>query len=370
MIHLLEHGIGAEFACFRLYGVNANLRFGARTRDTQSDHELQEGDGEMRIASMLAGMLVLMIGATQANADPLKLSQVPASAKWLAHVDVDAMRSSKVFQEMYQQCIVAQGRGELIDRMGQMWGLDVRQDLHAVTLYGNRMVRGQGVLIVKATMDSSTVLDKARKAHDYRSQSYHDHEMHAWTPQKGAAKQQVAGSFVKPDVLVLASSVDLLKSALDVLDGNSDSLQGKDAQLAGAVPPGTMFLARAAGIDKSLAGDEHAICAALESLDYAEGQHDHEWFGNLSVKAKDEAVAERIASTMEGAVSLLWLQASSTPKLQQLFAQVKTERDETGVNCSFRAPVTQIVEAVPEMCRFITNCCGAHPDQARTSLQQ
>lgn len=71
------------------------------------------------------------------------------------------------------------------------------------------------------------------KAPDHKTVEYGKYKIHAFTVHKESKHpHQVAGTLFKPDVLVVASNLDLLKTALDVLGGKAPSLAGKQSPLA------------------------------------------------------------------------------------------------------------------------------------------
>jgi type II secretory pathway component PulC len=304
------------------------------------------------------GTILLIACSVPAYAGPLQLKAVPAEAKWVAHIDVDAMRSSEVIQRFYDECIKGRAPAGFLDIVVQQCGLDLRKDLHHVTMYSTKIADGHGVLVVKAKMDEAKLLAKAKKAPNHRSMTYRDYEIHTWTHRKPGKERQFAGAFQDEGVLVFASSVELLKSALDVLDGRSDSLHGTDTPLAEKVPAGTMFLARAAGISSSQAGDRHPLCSQLDRLDCAEGQDQGKWFGHLTMDAADEDAAQRIETVIEGLLAMCWLHLDSVPELQRLLDQVEVSRKGSVVRADFEAPVEKVVKAVSPTCELLRQCLG------------
>ena len=82
------------------------------------------------------GVLVAMVAATSV-AGPLNLKQVPGSAKWVAHVDFDAMRESKVVQKAVAAHKAEHKNADAGLKMVQaLTGIDLCNDLQGVTLYG------------------------------------------------------------------------------------------------------------------------------------------------------------------------------------------------------------------------------------------
>jgi len=144
----------------------------------------------MRVRSLgMAGAIVL-VAAALGRAGPVQLEDVSAEATWLAHVDVDAMRSSAVIERLYHECVAESKLAECFDKASQRWGMDPRKDLHALTLYGAKIARGHGVLIVRADMDKDLLLEKAEKAPHHATAKHGDREIHTWTHRKHGKKEK------------------------------------------------------------------------------------------------------------------------------------------------------------------------------------
>ena len=94
----------------------------------------------MRLPSpvrLLAALALVAAFAPLAKAEKLDLDRVAGDAVWLMHLDVDAMRESLVVQKMYARMAEKHPQVEKMMGMGaMMMGMDVRKDLHDVTVYG------------------------------------------------------------------------------------------------------------------------------------------------------------------------------------------------------------------------------------------
>ncbi|MCL4190817.1 MAG: hypothetical protein KJZ87_03660, partial [Thermoguttaceae bacterium] len=106
----------------------------------------------MRIGG-LAVAIVLAIAAFSWAA-PLDPKVVSGEAKWVVHLDVDAMRDSSLvrtaYQEFVDKCPLAKVALPALDAARAQIGFDPRTDLHGLTLYGSQVGKEEGVLIVFA----------------------------------------------------------------------------------------------------------------------------------------------------------------------------------------------------------------------------
>ena len=203
----------------------------------------------MRVLGM--AMAVVLGLAAVGRAEPLELKQVAADAKWVMHVDVDALWASVVVQKAYRKCLEMHPDAEKkMDVVCGMVGMDPRKDLHGVTVYGKDTNKEHGVMIVHANVNQTLLLAMVAKAPDHKATSYGSYELHSWT-HKGWKKEShtMTGVFYKPNMMVFAGCGEAVKAALDVLDGKSAGITGKESPLAGRTLPGSIFVARASAID-------------------------------------------------------------------------------------------------------------------------
>lgn len=104
----------------------------------------------------LAVSLSVMLGFTsQADTASLASNEVDARAKWLGHIDFDALRASTVVQAAVKKVQERHQEAEQhLAMVRGMIGMDPCQDLHGLTFYGTQLGAPTGVLIVHAKMDA------------------------------------------------------------------------------------------------------------------------------------------------------------------------------------------------------------------------
>ena len=138
--------------------------------------------------------------------------------------------------------------GKHFDMIRDKIGVDLRKDLHGITLYGPDTDKTHAVAIVFSTVNQKLLLEKAAKATDHKVTKHGEIDIHSWTQKHGAKTDTAAGAFYKPDVLVFAASVEGVAKAIDVLDGKSPGITDPKSPLAGRRPAGSTFVVRAIAI--------------------------------------------------------------------------------------------------------------------------
>ena len=106
-------------------------------------------------------------------------------------------------------------------------GVDLRKDLHGVTLYGPDADKKHAVAIVFATVNKKLLIEKAQKASDHKVTRRGGIEIHSWTAKHFGKTEPAASAFYKDDAMVFAANVDGVSKAIDVLSGKSEGIHGR-----------------------------------------------------------------------------------------------------------------------------------------------
>ena len=289
----------------------------------------------------LAALVLTCTWATWSMAAPLNTKQVPADAKWIVHVDVDAMRESGLVRMAYERGLE---RIDAIERHAEqfclMLGINPEDDLHSLTLYGKQFDHEQIVLIVDADLNQALLAQKVKSAPGYTSQQHGDYELHSWGGGAGAA----TGAFYKPNVMLLARTPADVAAALDTLQGQSPSLAGAASVLAAPVPSGTMLVGRGVGLSAVPLPYKSPLVKQADSLSLVIGEAHNQVFLNVDFCVQSPDVAQKFKTVIEGALAAVELHHrpdSPLTKGAQILAigqtgQTVTIRGEAGVNDVWR----------------------------------
>ncbi len=176
--------------------------------------------------------LVVVLGVTTfVRAAALDGKRVPEDAKWLVHVDMDAIRGSKTWKNVVEGLLEKNaGFQTAVQNVQLFTGFRFPQDLHDVTLYGQAFSEEAGVVVIHVTVDSSALLSQLALAPGYECFKHGEHEVHAWQD-KG---KQLYGSFQSKSVAVIGRSRENVEKAIDVLDGRSAAVKAGAGLAEGA----------------------------------------------------------------------------------------------------------------------------------------
>ena len=301
----------------------------------------------MRVVMMtLAAVLTL---AAAARAEPLDLKQVAADAKWVVHVDVDAMRHSVVLEKAHQKCLeMHKEAAQHMDKLPGMIGMDPRKDLHGVTVYGKDFDKRKGVLILHADVNQKLLKEKAAKAPDHKVTKSGDYELHSWTMKCKQGTQTVTGAWFKPNVMVFGGSQDAVKAALDVLAGNASGITGRDSPLAGRNVPGAMFIARAAALDPKT---RCPILKQAESFRVVLGENEGESFYRARLNMKSTEAVVQIKAITEGFRALVSLSKGMDAEALKLIGGLKVTSEGKTLNISWKAKANDVWAAIEKVAK-------------------
>ena len=314
----------------------------------------------MRVYFGAAVAIVLGLAAS-ARAEPLNLNQVAADAKWVAHIDVDAVHASTVAHKALEQ--MEQKHPEMTEHLAKLkevWKFNPRTDLHGVTIYGTQIKKDTGVAIVNAKVDKQLLLDKAKQAPDYKMITRGKYELHTWTHSKGAQHgRSMAGAFYKPDVLVFGASADEVAAALEVLDGTKPNIAAKsDSPLVGNVPAGAILVARAVDISEAKLPHSHPLAKQIDTLALAVGENKSESFLEARVTVKQADVAQQVKAIVDGAVAMAALVHGQDADLLKLINAVKVTADDKSVTVKWQAPADAVWAAFQKICEEMSHRNG------------
>jgi hypothetical protein len=278
------------------------------------------------------------------RAEPLDLKQVAADAKWAAHLDVDALHASTLFQKAREELLRKHPEAEKpLAMLAEVWKFNPVTDLHSITIYGKQIRKGTGVAIVRAKVDQNLLLEKAKLAPEHQVKTYGKYELHSWIHAKGSKHERgMTGTFYKPDVMIFGVSADEVTAALDVLDGTKPNLADKEPALSLATPPGTILSAGVGGLADTDLPCKSPLVKQADSLILAIGESQGQVFVNGMLTAKQADVAQQVKTIMDGALALATLAHNDDAESLKLINAVKVTIADRAVVVEARAAVDDV----------------------------
>ncbi|MBC7783586.1 MAG: hypothetical protein H7144_07080, partial [Burkholderiales bacterium] len=201
------------------------------------------------ITAALAGALAI---GTAAHARPFDQKTIAASAKWVLHVDVDAVGQSQVWKmaepKLQNNPQFVKARKD-IERIAQV---RLPDDLHDITLYGPSFGEKEAVIVIRSAANDERLKTLISLNETYVSKTVGGQTVHSW---EDKGKHLFAG-FAADRRVVIGQSQDAVVGALDVLAGKMESIKSE------VLVPNP----QTAGVLMYIAGDEIARLAGSRGV--------------------------------------------------------------------------------------------------------
>jgi hypothetical protein len=283
--------------------------------------------------------IIGLLAARPVEAGPLKSKDVAAGAKWVVHVDFDAMRDSKLGATFREKCLANEDAQHKIKKCQEDTGVDLTKDMHSVTLYDTKFVEHSGVAIFRAShIDGKKLLAKLKEKHpDHKSEKHGDTTIYTWTEAKDKKHEhQVSGAMYGKETILFSRDAEQVGKALDVLAGKADSL-AEDSPLAEAPAKGTFMVMRGVGMDKEKTPFHMAVVRSSKQLSIALGQQGSDVFAQGLLVTPNAESAAKVRTVVEGFRALAQLRFGDRDKEMDMLRDLKLVVAGSAVAMEWRA---------------------------------
>lgn len=344
---------------------------------------------------LLAGVVLFFGLAALLPAAELQPSHVAQDAKWILHMDFDAFRQTQLAREIREKKLDKPEVRQRLDWVRDRYGIDLRKDLHGLTLYGNSYERHQGIALLMADFDQKKIQEVLKGAPGHETSEYRGYTLHTWNvdkpeKEKGAHKhdgkhaekkchkededkkdkegkedkgehrhgehrhgdhRHTVTAALRENTVVLASDPERVKKALDVLEGEQSGLK-KDSPLVGKRPEGTVFYGAAVDLAelKNRKGVfDFPVLQQAQRVQVAVGQHDNQAFKHVQFVAQSEEVARKLQQVLEGVQAMLQLHSHTKPHLGKIAEGMKWNVEGETLTYDGKADASAVLQHLEEM---------------------
>ena len=284
-----------------------------------------------------------------ATAAPLDRADIDAQAKWLAHFDFDAGRATKVGLKIYQDWLSHGFAAESLQDVRKTIGLDLLEDVRAITFYSTQFKRSGGVVIIRAKVDRQRLLKILDGNATHSTQQYGKHQLHTWVQNVEGLKSKITGCFYLPEVVVLGRRADEVKAALDVLDGKRRNLAESRSALNRKAAQGTVIEIGAVGLGDIPADSLPFVSPIIRhcsSVLIDLGEDGDQVFIRAKLNTKLEDTARQIIDIIDGFRAMARLERSGDKYLVEALDAVRTKLDKTEILLKWRMPGPDVMRLI------------------------
>jgi hypothetical protein len=282
-----------------------------------------------------------------ATAGPLLRTDVAADPVWLVHVDCDLLRPTGVGKYILGEMEKPEAQAKL-GAFQTMFNLDLRTQLHALTLYNTGELPQDGVLLVYAAFDSARLVTLAKGANDYKSTTHGEHVIHNWIDDKKKAvngvKPRTYAAIFGNRVIVFGQKETSVAVALDVMDRVTPNLSSNASGPAfGALNAPSFIQASARKMNLPASDPNAAVLKMSKQARFELGEAEQQVSAILSLDANDEEVAGHLLSIGQGIVALMKLQKTK-PENAKLAEAMVLRQDGAKMTAICSLPAGEVIE--------------------------
>jgi hypothetical protein len=261
----------------------------------------------MRLSAAFLGLALLLAPATFARADAFDAKTVPADAKWVIHMDADAVQASQLWDIVYKKAQQNPDTQNGIDQLETVTGMKFPKDMHDVTLYGNSFEPDAGVILLHAHTDQEKTLAALKANPSYGSSTYGKYEIHTWED-KGKV---LFGTYHDAELIILSNTSKNVEAAIDVLDHKTEPLK-LSASLRAGIANGKLLFIAGDGLSNMKTGKpQNPMLAQVDAAWIAIGEQGKDFVLHGAMVAKTIEAAQQLQASVDGIKAMVVLSGTS-----------------------------------------------------------
>ena len=308
----------------------------------------------LRIVYATIVLFLTIVVSTATRAGEFDPGRVGAGAKWIVHLDLDAMRDSILGQFMRSKWMIRDRIRQKTEKILERTGVDPREDLQSVTMYGDRFEKHMGTALIEArNIDAHKLLSALREKHPgVRVSTYDAHNLYVW---KGKHHDRngryTTAALHSGAIIVISNESAAVMSALDILDGKTLALS-ETSSLAAAVTKGTMLLMRGTDMSNVKLPFNCPVLRKSDNFSLAAGQKENRIFLNTSVTTNTPEVAANAVAVVGGLRAMVMLRHGKNQHIHRVIEGLRTSTDVTNLKIEWEVDGCDVLHAADSLKEF------------------
>ena len=282
----------------------------------------------MKKPLLLLSTLLVTISGT-ASEKQIGLEKIPSSANWIAHLDFEAFRSSKIGAFVLQDILKAPHIEQKMTGLKNAFGVDIDQ-LGFVTAHGSGK-KDEGFIYAQGGFNTKQLEGFASLNEKVEIKTVKGHKIYS--------APKVAFSPLGPDSMIAATNEEILKAGLNARLGNNTKqknnpiLNRLNELVKKPIVTITAQIPKVRKMEKpgrSISATEQAIMEKLDWAGVALGEYGESIRIACVMNTENIQTAEHMENILRGVSSLLSLSTEiehlfqNDPKLNKIIPHIKT----------------------------------------------
>ncbi len=305
--------------------------------------------------------MVVMLAVTAGRAAPLQFDRVGETARWVAHIDIERLKSTQLGQYVLGELDKAEPNRKFL-AFQAIVGVDPRKDLASVTMYGPDNQPSNTVTLFRGTLDVQKIETLVRAATEYQEMNHNGHTIHSWVD-TGHGNRRMFASVLADGTVVFGSDA-ALRQALDVVDGRAPKAAALAFPGLTAASQTPIFLASADLQNMGNLNPQAAVLAQASSAFVTLSEAGEQVAIRIGLQAKTPEAATQIESVARGLAAMAALNEAQNPEMAKLSASTSITRDETRVDVSIKYPVADAIAGLKQMSKQVKQGNGSRGTRA------
>lgn len=291
------------------------------------------------------------LGLGHVLAAPLQRSDVMNDPAWVLHLDCDALRQTAMGKQMLAEMDKPDAQKKLA-AFEAVFKVDLRKDLHGVTVYSATKEEPDGVVLAYADFDAERLISLVQANQSYESAKRNGHTIHNWIDDKkkevNGVKPRTYGAIYKNKIIVVGQKESRVAEALAVLDGKQPDVT-KSATFAPLAKPGPGTIVQAAARKLNLPGNDPGAAVFKQAkmiwLNFGERAGKAEL--KLNLDANSTEVAQQMVDVAKGLIAVMALQTDK-PEAVKLAKAATVDSAAASVAIKFALPAADVVQMIKD----------------------
>lgn len=317
---------------------------------------------------VLTVFVLTAVGLVPASrADELAV-RVPADAKFLLHLDVQAFRAtalggklidlakSKAEQEL--SAGARQDKPAGLDKIHEMLGFDPFTDIHEIFISASSYERPEQAVLVSIAMGKSTgnLEGLILALPGYAAEEYGKYTIHSASPDQGTQVFGAIHTNAKGDnTILLAAQRKPITQLLDQLEGKSDG-DGSFKTVTLAHDGKAVLQLEILQLPTDLIGEgpQTGVVKVLRTVSLRVTEVKGDLNVGISLVAGSEQQAEQLRQMAQGLIAMIDFAQSANPedqdlkKVQQLVHDLKADRDGASLKVNVTVPAAELNKVIDD----------------------
>ena len=286
-------------------------------------------------------LLGLALALTASEAATVSKADISSDAKFVAHLDLDAFRASKIGTTLLKKIRKEEGR-EKLDALVEIIGFDPLTALKGATMSGNGE-EDNGILVVRHKANNTKLLAFMKLDEHYRKTEHGKHEIHG-AGDRGDGKRGYV-SFVNDTTAVLAPSRELAGDGIDLVNGKGAAKQIPPSLESAGKKATNAFITAYADIESQEIDDENFSQMVRQGA-LVMGESDGKLILSVAVDTYDADTAQQLEAMVNGLIGFAKLGQDENPEVKAILKGLQVAREKVTVSIHFAIDVDKFFELI------------------------